>query len=233
MRGKYSPGVWISLADCTEQNREAEFNKWYNQTLIPNLESLGFMRNTTRFENVFSHTPTFMGRPKYLTVSEVYREDLMQALKEIRQKQAELASQGKGFEHRVEMMDTLFGRVGPEIRTERAGRPVRGIYVVVCYPTDPAREEEFNDWYNQKHGPEALALGFYDIAYRYKIVEPNDQIPYHFSYLTLYETSIDPLEARQKLVSFRPKWVADPQWVDLLGGGWTGGFRQIYPPLGA
>ncbi len=233
MKGQYSPGVWVSLADCTEQNREADFNKWYNEMMSPNLQSLGFIRNTTRFENVLSHSPTFMGLPKYLTISEVYRDDLKPALKEIRQKQAELAARGKGFDPKVEMIDTLFGRVGPEIRTERAGRPVMGIYLVVCYPTDPARETEFNDWYNQKHGPEALALGFYDIVYRYQIVEPNDLIPNHSSYITLYETSIDPLEARQKLISFRPKWFADRQWVDLLGVGWTGGFRPIYPPIKA
>ena len=46
------------------------------------------------------------------------------------------------------------------MRTERTGRPVTSIYMVLNYPIDVSRDEEFNKWYNEKHGPEGLAMGY-------------------------------------------------------------------------
>ncbi len=231
MEGRYPPGVLATFSDCTDTAKEAEFNKWYEKTLIPGIEDLGFVRNTIRFENVLSNSPTFQGRPKYLTMYEVYRDDLKQALKEIRQREAELKNQGKGFDAIVKMVDALYGKTGREFRTERTGRPVTGAYIVLCYPTDPAREEEFNNWYNDKHIGEALKLGVQDTVYRYKVVDPLEVIPYRPYYLSYYETSIDPLERRNRVLSHRSKWFSDQIWVNLLGVHMTGGFRRISPPL--
>ena len=231
MEGRYPPGVLVALTDCTDMAKESDFNKWYNEILIPGIEELGFIRNTKRFENALSNTPTYLGRPKYLAVWEVYRDDLEEAWKEIRQRDADLKAQGKGFDDMVKMVDTLYRRVGAEQRTERTGQPIKGMYVVICTPTDPARDDEFNKWYDERHGPDALALGFQDTCYRYKIVDWKETVPFRYHYVSLYEMSMDPLEARQKLVSYRWKWLEDPLWVNLLGTIWTGGFRQIYPAV--
>lgn len=195
------------------------------------MKALEFVQYVKRFENVLSDRPTFQGRPRYLTVWEVYQEDLKQAHREIRQRIAELTDQGKGFDSMVNMVDNMYRKVGPELRTERTGRPVTGIYMVLNYPVDLAREEEFNNWYNEKHGPEGLAVGIFDTSYRYKVVDPKDP-PHPVPYVTLYEPSMDPLEARLAWNPdfIRSKWQNDPLWVDLLGVIWTGGFRQIYPP---
>ena len=232
MEGRYPPAVMVHLADCADTAREKEFNEWYNNVLIPHVQALDFVRNIKRFENVFGDKPTFQGRPKYLSVWEVYREDLLEARREIYQHVAKLKEQGKDFDAMANMVYNMYGRVGPELRTERTGRPVTGIYMVLNYPTDASRDEEFNKWYNEKHGPEGLAFGVYDTSYRYKVVdfvEPPHQVPY----VTLYEPSGDPLKARLAWNPdfIRENWQKDPLWVDLLGVVWTGGFRQIYPPL--
>lgn len=231
MEGRYPQGAIVALTDCTDRAREAEFNQWYNETLIPGGQALGFVRNARRFVNVLSDSPTFQGWPKYLALWEIYRDDLKQAHAEMHEHVARVKAERGGFDFYIKFVDTLYGKVGPEFQTERTGRPVTGVYVVLCYPTDPAREDEFNKWYNEKHIPEILALGLYDTVYRYKIVDPNDPVPHQPPYATVYETSIDPLEAREKLVSFRSKWSDDQVWVDLLGVYWTGGFRRIFPPL--
>ena len=105
------------------------------------------------------------------------------------------------------------------------------LYIIATESTDD-KEEKFNKWYNEKHGPEGLAMGVYDTSYRYKVVdfvEPPHQVPY----VTLYDPSGDPLKARLAWNPdfIRNNWQKDPLWVDLLGVVWTGGFRQIYPPL--
>ena len=43
MEGRYPPGVLVALTDCTETAKEAEFNQWYNEILIPGIEALGFL----------------------------------------------------------------------------------------------------------------------------------------------------------------------------------------------
>jgi hypothetical protein len=233
METKDPRGVLIALSDCVDEGKEKEFNKWYNEIHIPEIEALGFVKNTKRYENVLSKTGTFQGRPKYLAVWEVYRDDLKLALEDIRRRDAELKEQGKGFDGIVKMVDALYEKVGPEITTERTGSPAQGVYLVLCCPTDPAREDEFNTWYDERHAPDALALGYQDTCYRYKIVDKSDVIPFRYYYASIYDISMDPLEAREKLISFRYKWLEDPLWVDLLGVSWTGGFRQIYPALGS
>jgi hypothetical protein len=232
MEGRYPPGVIITLTDCTDTAQEAEFNRWSNDTLIPHIHALGFIRNTKRFENVLSDRPTFEGRPKYLTVWEICQDNLKQAFREFQQKRDELKTQGRGFDASVNMVDNVYAKTGPEIRTERTGRPVTGIYVVFNYCVDLARQDEFNQWYNERHSPEALAVGIWDTTYRYKVVDPSDP-PHPIPYATLYEPSMDPLKAK---LAWNPGFIRsmnqnDPLWVNLLGVIWTGAFRQIYPSL--
>jgi hypothetical protein len=224
-------GMLATLADCSNPSREDEFKRWFNEVCMPGLAALECLRHYKHFENVMSHTATFQGKPKYLSLSEVYGDDFTEIHREIKASRSEMKSEGKVFDAYLPMLDmTLFRSVGPEIRTDRTGRAVAGIYVVLCFCTDPSREEEFNRWYDRRHAPDALALGAYDTAYRYKIVDPMDAIPYRPYYLTIYETSKDPLQARKDLVAYRYKWFSDPLWVELLGVYWTGGFRQIFPP---
>ena len=153
MEGRYPQGSIVALIDCTDTAKEAEFNEWYNEILIPNVQALGFIRNAKRFVNVLSDSPTFQGRPKYLALWEVYHDDLKQAHQEIKERVVELKAKIKSFDAYVKLVDTLYGRIGPELRTERTGRPVTGVHVILCYPTDLAREDEFNKWYNEKHAP--------------------------------------------------------------------------------
>lgn len=242
MEGIYPEGVTIALTDCTETKKEVEFNKWYNEIKIPAIESLGFVRNTKRFENVLHNSPTYRGRPKYLALWQFFRKDLEEAFKDIKKRSSQVVAEGSATvspDELVEypkfayfrMVDTLYRRVGPEFRTERTGQKASGVYLLLCFPTDPAREDEFNKWLDEKHVPEVLSLGLYDTAYRYKVVYPSDRLPFRPYYATIYETSIDPLEASEKLKDYKPRWLDDKIWVELFGLYWSGSFRQIHPPL--
>ncbi len=221
-------GLLVALTDCTDLSKEAEFNKWYNETLIPNIKELDFIGRVTRYENVLSDSPTYLGVPKYLALWEIYHEDLDFAFDKILARDAELKEAGQGFENMVRKVDTMYKRITPKIRSERSDRPVKGVYTVFCYNTDPAREDEFNEWYNEKHAPETLDLGFLDSVTRYQIVDKNKPEPHQTPYLSVYETSMDPLEARNSLVASRWKWEPDTIWMDLLGLNYTGGYRLIY-----
>jgi hypothetical protein len=67
----------------------------------------------------------------------------------------------------------------------------RGIIVVRTRPVDPAREDEFNDWYTNVHIPEILTTPGFVAARRYRTPGTSD-------YLAVYEIEGDDLDAVRK-----------------------------------
>ena len=66
----------------------------------------------------------------------------------------------------------------------------KGIMVVQSRPSDPAREDEFNDWYSNTHLPEIRAVPGFVAARRYKV---HDASAESHSYLAIYEIDADDL----------------------------------------
>lgn len=69
----------------------------------------------------------------------------------------------------------------------------RGIFVVQSGPASPAQESEYNDWYDNAHIPELLAIEGFVSARRYKLVG-DDESSTH-PYLAVYELEADDLTA--------------------------------------
>ena len=227
MEGRYPLGILIQLIDCTDPSQENEFNRWYYRVFIPKCEALGFIQNTRRYENFLGKEPTFRGRPKYLTIAEVYRTDLKQALKEYHDFDAKLKAGGQDFKAMAVMLDTMYEQFGPELGSERTGRPVKVLYCGLLGCTDLTREEEFNKWYADKHGPETLEA-WADTQYRYKAVDLNDPVPHQPTpYVTLYETGMEYSVLQDALTAFRKQSASDPLWVNLLAVYFAALFRPI------
>ena len=229
MEGRYPPGVYIVLADCKEPSREGEWNRWYDERFVPGLEGLGLVRNSRRYENVFAAEGTFRGRPKYLSVHEVYHDDLPVALKEIRKRESELAATGgSAAQAMLTKANTLYRRAGPEFRSGKTD-PIRIVYCGLVGMMDRSRTAEFDKWYNDRHSPDALNAGLFDVGYRYDVVDLHDPLPHLSSpCLSLYESSVALPDLQKKLESFRKTMIeADPLWVDLLGIWYSGLFRPM------
>ena len=118
-------------------------------------------------------------------------------------------------------VNSLYRRVGPEFRSERSGRPIQAIYCGLLGCADPAREDEFNKWYNEAHAPDTINNNVFsfDTCYRYEVVDAHDPMPHQSSpYLTIYETAANPTEALQGLSGLRRHSVAvwDTVWKELL-----------------
>lgn len=70
---------WLLVVEsnCTDAAREAEFNKWYDQTHLPDvLETPGFVR-ATRYEN----TEPAEGKAKFLATYEIETDNIDRFLK--------------------------------------------------------------------------------------------------------------------------------------------------------
>jgi len=74
----------------------------------------------------------------------------------------------------------------------------KGIMVVQSAPSDPAREDEFNEWYSHAHLPEILAVPGFVSARRYKVHDPGNGVPPAHTYLAVYEIEADDLTGPAK-----------------------------------
>ncbi len=64
----------------------------------------------------------------------------------------------------------------------------KGIIVVQSRPSDPAREDEYNEWYSHTHLPEIRVVPGFVAARRYKVHNGTGH-----SYLAIYEIDADDL----------------------------------------
>ncbi len=127
--------------------------------------------------------------------------------------------------------DGAFVRMRGGYQTSKSGaregllKKTNGIYAVFCYARD-GLDDEFNSWYDNTHMPDAMALGVYSEATRYKLSgKPGD--PFVAPYLSLYETPEDPKASFNRWLQFRSKWALDPDWGRLLGFIVSGGFARL------
>jgi len=67
----------------------------------------------------------------------------------------------------------------------------KGVMVVEAGPSDPSREDEFNDWYTNVHLPELLSVPGFVRARRFKV--SGDPKPGRHGYLAIYEIEADDL----------------------------------------
>ncbi len=226
MEGRYPSAVMITLSDCVDSAREAEFNGWYDDVFVPRLEIAPLVKNVRRYVSAYKDEPTFRGRPRYLTIAEVEHDDAAEAGRTMRELYTEARAEHDGWE--LSRLDTLYERIGPEFRSDRSGRPIEYVYCGLVGCTDAAREDEWNRWYNDKHSPDALAAPF-DTGYRYAVVNPLDPVPHQATpYLSLYETGLELGALQQTLAAFRQEMIAsDPLWVNLLAVSYSGLFKPL------
>lgn len=69
----------------------------------------------------------------------------------------------------------------------------KGIMVVQSAPSDPEREDEFNQWYSHTHLPELRAVPGFVSARRYRVHDARAGAPSAHPYLAIYEIEADDL----------------------------------------
>jgi hypothetical protein len=96
--------------------------------------------------------------------------------------------------------------------------------------TDPAREEEFNHWYNTVHVPDVLETPGILRGTRFKNDEPQEG---HWKYLAIYEVETEDIQ--QTISRFgeiiTEKW-QQGRWSELLATDlYVDFFKQMAPPI--
>ena len=100
------------------------------------------------------------------------------------------------------------------------------LFVVESNCADPAREEEFNKWYNETHLPDVLEVPGVLRAVRYQRIDTSGG---QAKYLALYEIETDDFQALVKATEeHMEKKTAEGRISDLLQMTSQSPFIQIY-----
>jgi hypothetical protein len=65
--------------------------------------------------------------------------------------------------------------------------------VIETHPSDPARDDEFNRWYDEKHLPDVCAVPGIVGARRYRMLQPDGAGAAVPTYLAVYDLEADDL----------------------------------------
>ena len=220
MEGRYPNGILFAMTSCPDPTKEEEANYWYNHIHIPDVTSPGIFRHAIRFAN----TNQKPGEPEYIATYETSWEDVAKAWATQRERSASLGDRGRSPNIQPVTVG-VFKKLGGEFYA--ASRPVRGILAVMVNCTDPAREEEFNSWYNDVHIPDILDTGLYQTAYRYESLDPQAT---KAKYLALYETHYgDPGKAGEEMGKVRTNWEKRGRLFDAIELVYRLTARRIWP----
>lgn len=225
MEGRYPAGIRFVTANCTDPHKEEEFNKWYDTFHLPDMMATGLVSHPTRYRNADPSSPD----ARYLAIYEVEEDALLEKIPEeiMRRFWPQWVAQGRVHPALQVMARYMWRRIGPSFTTPKTGKsPITGLFAVQSHCADPAREKDFNAWYNTQHVHDVLATGLFHTAYRFEAVLPQTG---QDRYLALYETDVpDLLMAVRELVErHRPRWQATGRYSPLLQVTW----RAIYQRL--
>lgn len=190
--------IALEYVDCTDQSREYEFNRWYNKVHIPDLVQTPGVMNVYRYRNMAKETRE--GQARYLSLYRIGSEDPWGLMQKVTQDDKKRAEQGRMIDcirkDPVTVWDFLVFRrtVSPVEQPETHlpdGMP-EAMLVVPTVCTDPARDDEFNDWYLYTHFHDLLETPGLVQAHRYRTLNPKPKED-DARYLALYEIdSVDP-----------------------------------------
>ncbi len=181
MEGRRPNGLAVVLVNCSDPDQEVDFDRWYNEVHLPDVCDPGVFPRATRFEN-----PQAQGgenQPRHIAIYETDRDDPGAAWDDNRENTMSLRDQGRIHPTLKAVFVGVYKRWGgPNILS---GRQTTGILVVLNGPSDLAREDEFNAWYDEVHIPDVVSTGAYHSAVRYVNTNKDTGQP---KYLAIYET---------------------------------------------
>ena len=222
MQGRSPKGVAVILGNCGIPGKEAELDKWYVEMHIPDVTKPGIFSIATRYENPAAKPEA----PRYLAVYETDRDDPGAAWGENRKHTAPLREQGRIHAAMKASFVGIYKRHG-KVGGKPGSRKTTGILLVLTDCKDPAREAEFDKWYDDVHLGDIIDTGLYFAATRY--VNTNFT-PGQPKYLAIYETDKpDPIAASNELFSKEvPKLAKAGHLSPVIKVGLTSPFKMTY-----
>lgn len=189
---------WVNIIETNcDPTREDEYNAWYDGIHIPDvLKTPGFLRARRYEAKEFRD-----GGGKYMAVYDIETDDIEATMKVRLERRAEEHRQGRASANRPNFSfslwrDVLFRQIFEQTATQNSTSGTGKWLNLVEQYNDPAREDEYHDWYNNIHIPDILKTPDFISARRYQIKEFRDG---RGKYLAIYEIETDDIERTMKV----------------------------------
>ena len=167
MDGRTPQGILVVFSICSDPAKEKDFNRWYDETHIPDVLGTGAYQAATRWTidwELFGDQV----QTKYLCIYETDMEPTAASAK-MRQSAADWVTHGRMHPNLADTKSLQFTRIFTTIPERVSGSP-KGLLFVGMNNKEPSLDREFNDWYNRVHGADYMetpgVLGYH----RYKNV---------------------------------------------------------------
>ena len=206
-------GIVFALTDCNDPDRQADFNGWYSYHFVPHVIQAEGVVRARRFTNARPG----MGPAQYIALYDIEAEDFESAARDFRRRgRDELQKSAPEFfslvgssiyrhiapgDHPPPREEPAYPSKGGPSGTSRPApseaKPLvktteAAVYMVMSHCQDPAREDEFNSWYNHIHVPDLTpAKGCVGGTRWRNVSSKNDPS----TYAAIYEFAADDLVA--------------------------------------
>jgi hypothetical protein len=182
-------GLLVVYAKCIRASDEGEWDEWEDDVHLPALCAAGGPWVATRFELTTRPQPGMPGVGfTHVTIYELDAPDVEgQAASTL---DADDALRGAGLAHaaHVGVGADVFRRHGVDADKPDPSPALRGHILSNVLCNDPAREEEWDRWYDEQHVPDMLSCGAFGAISRWRRTPP---ARVGSNYLTLYDVSTD------------------------------------------
>lgn len=183
---------WLNVCEarCTDTENEKKYVEWWTNIRSADvLDTAGFVR-----ARLFEVQKPLDGRGRFISIYDIETDDIdkTMALRQgKRQQEIEAGRSSNSFI--LIWVDVLW----KQIATRNSGRKSdpslqKWVRLTETYNVDPAREDEFNDWYTNIHLAGTQRCSAYIYAARYKRKEP---YPGRYTYFSVYEVQTNDIDA--------------------------------------
>ena len=217
-------GPWlVVVGNCNDPAREEEFNRWYDSVHVPDVVGTPGVVNAQRYTCVHQR----YGKGQYLAVYELDTHDFKKLDEDLRAMREGEAARGQYTTLLSAPLNGIYAPIGAEQKSARAARSTpKALLVVFANCKDPARDAEFNRWYDTVHIPNVLQARGLLTARRYTCVHQRHG---KGQYLAIYELDIeDAQQFERDMQAMSKEEAARGQRTDLIEVAVSG----VYRPLG-
>lgn len=216
------PGLSITFCRCNDLAHEQSWDAWCDDVRLPALLATGGCTRATRWRlAVPASGSTDLGFT-HITILEMEGRD---APEEIQRAAPSVVPSYLQHPHHAAMYTLALRPIGRWADTPAPSAGAASLLFISGRCTDPARDAEWNRWYDDVHIPDVLGTGGYQAATRWRSLDPH---PAQANDYAIYESRLEAEEAYRTMSAGIPSLYAQGHRYPLH----TAGIRFTLEPAG-
>jgi hypothetical protein len=208
----------LAFSRCNSAARAAEWNDWYDSQHLPDLVRDGGAWVATRWRLPDAPVP---GRPSigftHAVIYELDDPDVGAAARRLTARDRALVKRGRVHPNHCVIGVEVLRAHGKWSGKAPPCADLTGHILAWVMCNQPAREAEWDAWYDAQHAPDMLGCGAFSAITRWQRLR---RTPFGPQHLTLYDVSKRPVaEAVELSFAVMPRIHAAGNWLDCHAGG--------------